>query len=206
MNRVTGATKPIYFDPIRNPVDIRLTPIKPFNGGKFSVYMDLKDEKNHGLGYLEIYYEFKGHKIVRSALKFWSKRTGGVCNDWNVLENTMAQLIKWDLNKHHLARVNKRRNANFRCGNANAFRNFLRSGVVTSVSLRITNHKSAFKLDSLLVFYGIGRVPNFGTGNFMLLSQGKRAREDSVGWGGHARYAVDGRTEGRYNQRYVINE
>ena len=35
----------------------------------------------------------------------------------------------------------------------------------------------------------------------MLLSQGKKATEDTVGWGGYASRAVDGRTEGRYNQR-----
>ena len=205
LDRVTGSTKIFYFDPIRNPLNIRLTPVKPINGGKFSVYMDLKDEKNKGLGYLEIYYEFKGKKIVKSALKLWSKRTGRhVCSDWSVLENSMAKLIRWELRTHHLARVNKRRNAHFRCGNANAFRNFLKSGVINSISIRITNHKSSFKLDSLLVFYGIERVPNVGSGSFMLLSQGKKAVQSSTGWGGHARFAVDGKTEGRYNHRYAI--
>ena len=156
------------------------------------------------MGYVEIYYEFKGTKVVKSALNFWSKKTGAVCNDWKVLEDSMANLIQWDLKTSHMARVNNKRNANFRCGNANSFRNFLKSGVITSITLRLDNHKSPFKLDSILVFYKIGRVPNVGTGNFMLLSQGKRAAEDSMGWNGQPQFAVDGNTEGRFNQRYGL--
>ena len=165
--------------------------------------MNLLNEKNEGVGYIETYYEFKGKKIVKSALKFWSKKTRHVRNDWKVLENSMAQLIRWELNTIHLARVNKKRNANFRCGSANAFRNFLKSGIITNISMKFTNFGSPFELDSLLVFYGIRRVPNVGSGNFMLLSQGKRANEDSVGSGGQPQRAVDGKTEGRYNQRYA---
>ena len=166
------------------------------------MYLDLKDDKNRGLGYVEIYYEFKGGKVVRSALKFWAKAIGKVCNDWKVLDNSIATLIRWELNHRHFARVNNRKNANFRCGNLqNRFYQFLKSGKISHVSLRYTNHGSSFHQDWLWVYYRIGRMPNYGSGNFMLLSQGKRATQSSTGWGGKATYAVDGKTEGRYNQR-----
>lgn len=191
----------MYFDPIRNPIDIRLTPIKGFNGGKFSVYLDLRDVNNKGLGYIEVFYELKGSKIIKAALKIWTKSIG-MCEDWNVLGKSIPKLIKWQLNQRYMARIDDKKNANFGCGNrGNRLFQFLKSGKIAKISLKYTNFKSPFKLDSLLVYYRIGRVPNYGTGNFMLLSQGKRATQSSTGWGGLAQKAVDGKTEGRYNQR-----
>jgi hypothetical protein len=202
LGRLTKVSKPVYFDPIRNPVEIRLTPRRGFNGGKFSVYLDLKDAKNRGLGYVEVYYEFKGNKVVKAALKIWAKSIGKVCSDWKVLDRSIAKLIKWNLKERYMARVNNKKNANFGCGNlGNRFYQFLKSGKIAKISLKYTNHKSKFPLNGLWVYYRIGRVPNYGTGNFMLLSQGKRATQSSTGWGGKAQYAVDGKTEGRYNQR-----
>ena len=180
-----------------------MVPQKTINGGKFSIYMDLKDEKSKGLGYVEIYYEFKGNKVTKSALKIWAKHLGKVCNDWKVLDNSLVQFVRWELNERHFARVENRiKNANFGCGNyGNNFYTFLKSGKVAKVSFKFTNHGSSFNQEWLWVYYRIGRMPNYGSGNFMLLSQGKRATQSSSLPNGKARYAVDGNTEGRWNQR-----
>ena len=163
--------------------------------------MNLLDDKNKGLGYLEVYYEFKGGKVAKAALKFWSKGTGAVCDDWKVLDNSMAQVIRWELNENNLARVNNKKDANFKCGNANSFRTFLKSGKIARASLRYTNFGSPFNLEWLWVYYRVGRMPNYGSGNFMLLSQGKRASQSSTKWVAEAQYAVDGKSEGRYQLR-----
>ena len=46
-------------------------------------------------------------------------------------------------------------------------------------------------------------APPAETGNFVLLSQGKKASQSSTGFGGLAKLAVDGRTDGRWNQKLV---
>ena len=70
--------------------------------------------------------------------------------------------------------------------------------------VKITQDKNYLTLAEVQVF-GTGgsglEVPNFGTGNMMLLSHEKKATQSNTGWGGVPNRAVDGMTSGHYGHK-----
>ena len=97
---------------------------------------------------------------------------------------------------------------NYKCGYVEYYRGVavypINCGGKTGRVVKVVQRHNFLTLAEVQVF-GTGgpglSVPNFGTGNVMLLSHEKKATQSSVGWGGIPGRAVDGKTDGIYGHR-----
>ena len=206
----TGKTKSFYFDPQRTKIDFRMKQISnKLSDGKMSVYINLLSSSDQGLGYFEMFYEVKGGKIKDAQLKHWIKETPqGVCTRHHAMQKRWVPYISWQMWHDHRAVVThadwRRMNANFNpCPDQNKMRELIKHNKVSKASLTYTVHGSGFKASEVKIFYRVEYKKNWGSGSVMLLSHNKRAEQSSTHGHGHAKNAVDGRTDHRYGHRYV---
>ena len=97
---------------------------------------------------------------------------------------------------------------NYKCGYVSYYRGVavypINCGGKNGRIVKVVQKNNFLTLAEVQVF-GTGgpglSVPNFGTGDVMLLSHQKKTSQNSVGWGGVSRRAVDGKTGGDFRQK-----